>query len=391
MSKRWMREVLLAGATNRGVPVLIKMWNLFLQKVCGYTYVSQDGNAGDFNTYEKNGTNGSFGGADFNFTDSVAGAFVAGDVNKWLLVVDSTNAVNCGWYKIIAYVNANTVTIAFRSGATEYPTAASSLSWYVLGETYDMPATLNDYVRIQTPHVDGWQIEFRYVVGGANSKINLYLSVNGVWGAGQKVLSAPLFNLDTRGTGDMYNYMIAETNGTFFLCWQIYTPTGYNDACGVSKIITEFESGHPAIEKWCLMGSEYAGSTEYRCSRWPDDLGWIRMWRESLQSQKRCRWLEITDNANDSSFCYNTTANEKNVRTTLYYGTDKNDIMLGCYVMVDEDNAQDLYEMPGLLTGIYMVRSNLTAKTAVSHDGTRDLYHINDGLMVDWPGVTPQF
>jgi|WetSurMetagenome_2_1015567.scaffolds.fasta_scaffold01389_7 hypothetical protein len=382
MANRWFREVRLGSTTNLSIPTLIKFWNLWLQKCCGYTFAAQLSTSGSFNTYEKTGTDGVFSGADFKLTDATAASFVAGDTGKWVLVTDPANPVNNGFYKA-TYVDASNLTIDFRSAATEYPTAATGLSWWLLAENYDVTATVNDYVRLQTPHVDGWQVELKYVNGGNTSKIAITLSVNGVWGAGQKILGPALYNLHYAST-DAYNYIIANTEGTYFFAFE-FTTGGGNLGCGWSRIVTEYETGHPAIEKWALFGPASISGTaaSIYLTRHYDNWGYFRLWRDHYGVERRGYIQEISNNAYDSGFCYG--SGEVNVRTS------KNDVIYGSVLLVDTTNLYDEYECPGLVGGTYQVRKGLSARQAISQVATRDMFHTYDGILIDWPGVTPQY
>jgi hypothetical protein len=89
MASHWMREVAFADSNNMYRP--LKFMNLFMRYVLGYSYVSETVGSGSFQSTEKTGSNGSFTGSSFRFTDATASLFVAGDVGKWILIVDSTN------------------------------------------------------------------------------------------------------------------------------------------------------------------------------------------------------------------------------------------------------------------------------------------------------------
>jgi len=356
-----------------------------LKNCCGYTFVSQQNSTGDFTTTEKTGVNGSFSGASFVFTDGTAASFVVGDVGKWLLVVDATNPKNNGWYKITGYTDASDVTIDFRSGAAEFPTAQAGLTWFVMAEGYQVTSTVNDYVRAQTSHADSWQVEFKYVSGGANSKIDMRVSVNADWTATGKILSTSEFNLQGAGANDTYNYMVAESTGTFFMGFQFTTAAG-NCGAGVAQVSPAFETGHAVTERWSLFGpASITGNTatQYLTRHWAN-WGYNRVWRDYLLANRTAQVMELTHNTNDLGFCDNST-NEVNVRTT------KNDVLAGSVIIVDADNTSDAYEIPGMVSGSYMIRDTLATRGTVDNAGTKDLIHLFDGIAIDWPSLTPQY
>lgn len=165
MASHFLREMrFLTTPARNGTAFYAKCLSLWLYQVLGFTNFTEDvsGEAGNETYdptdssygYEKTGSNGVLSSSSFNFVDATAGSFVAGDAGKWILIIDASNPENSGWYRISAYVDANTVTIDFRSAASEYPTAASSLTWYLMAEDFETPIVNGSYFRQRTPYVD---------------------------------------------------------------------------------------------------------------------------------------------------------------------------------------------------------------------------------------------
>jgi hypothetical protein len=129
---RLLREIYTTTSGNStGIPFAASCLAWYFKELLGYSSYSEHPDS--FLDYIKTGTAGEFNltGTDKSFRDTVAASFVAGDVGKFV-VVKSANDRNSGIYKISAYVSASTVTLDFRSAATEYPTAETGITWWVI-------------------------------------------------------------------------------------------------------------------------------------------------------------------------------------------------------------------------------------------------------------------
>ena len=393
MARRWMREINLTGAAvNNGHPFIMKMTQYFLQYCCGYTFVSENASTGSFNTHEKTGLGGIFSGSSKTFTD-LGSPFVAGDVGKWLLVVDPGNDENNGWYKIITFTDVNNVVIDFRSGATEYPTAAGALTWYIMAEDYQTPPNTGDYFRLTTPHADAWEIEFYNDVSFARI-ISISVSLSATWGGGV---------VDILGSGNCllghiapenspaqhYWYVEADTNGDMFNMWFHHTAGG--GALVSLGTLSFFEAGHTNKEQWVLLGNA-EGNPNTSTSRFDRivhhaDAGYwnnCRWFDEKFGKKREGHLVEFA--IDDWSMAFTTWGfNEQNARIA------KNDMMAGSVLLMDWDNNDDAYQFLGRVLGHYSVRNNLPQRQVLNESGTNDKYHIASGIAVEWPGFTPQF
>jgi len=134
MSTCWLREINNpVPAYGTGIEFYFKCLAFFLTKICGFTnFVDGTEGAGTLSSTVA-GTNGEFNisGSDKNFRDTVAGSFTSGMVGDWIVIADS-NRANAGIYKITAFISSTTVTVDFRSGATEYPVQTTGVDWWVI-------------------------------------------------------------------------------------------------------------------------------------------------------------------------------------------------------------------------------------------------------------------
>jgi len=364
-----------------------------MYKILGYTNFSESigGGGGTYDpTGAATGTNGVLSNANFNLVDSTYALFVPGDVGKWVLIKDLANPVNSGWYKITAYIDANTVTIDFRSGATEYPTTASGLSWWMLAEDAATPITNNDYWRLRTPHADGWEIEHElsnvYAYG-----IRVRVSLDADWTASGKILQRPgdgnfgykysgHYNLATGN--DVLWYAEGTTEGTRLNTWMYSTgATAYVAAISIAKLIPyETSPTHTTDELWVLVGASYPPSGELLV-RGTSNYEWNGfVWRENDYSVNRCYVLEWSA---DGTFFSKMT--ENNART------GKIDLKPGVQFILDFQNVEAKYEVLGTLPVFEECRDNLTKMQTIDDAGTKDKVQLHAGFVVPWPGVTPQF
>jgi hypothetical protein len=394
MATHWMREVrLTASAARRGSAFYSKMLCWWLYNILGYTNFSESigGGGGSYNPSAATGTNGVLSNANFNLVDSTYASFSAGDVGKWVLIKDLTNPVNSGWYKITAYVDANTVTIDFRSGATEYPTAATGLSWWMLAEDANTPVTNDDYWRLRTPHADGWEIEyFLYPSFG----IRVRVSLNADWTATGKILERPGDgtsgykwdgHTNLADGASAYWYAEGTTEGSRLNTWMYDTsnPSGIS-ALSVAKLVPyETSPAHTAAELWLLVGNGAAHNVGGQqltrgVSATTDWNGFV--WREADASVRRCYVLEWY--AYDTYFSKMTENNSR---------TGKIDLKPGVQFIVDYNNSINMYEVQGTLPVFEECRDNLAKMQTIDDAGTKDKAHLKSGFVVPWPGVTPQY
>lgn len=381
MASHWMREVSFVDSNNVFRP--LKFMNLFMRYVLGYTYVSETVGSGSFQSTEKNGSDGSFTGSSFRFTDTASSSFVSGDVGKWLLIVDSTNPENCGWYKITNYVDADNVDIDFKTAATEYPTSASSLTWYVLGESYDLPGTADNLSILQTPHTDAWEVELKAIA--ASTHIEIRISLDGDWTATGKILG-PAWGSRTISASynPTYYYIEGDSDGSYFHLISFYT--GYQEMSSMVQITPwETSPAHSADEKWALMGHTINSGV---IDRKPTTSGWghLYLWRDKPSAQFEGEVLEWSSSTGDTYGFTQYAAREINART------GKNDVMNGSHGIVDSGNTVGQFEYIGLLGGHQSIRNNLSKMQTIDYSGgTKNRIHIADGIMLQWPGYTPQY
>lgn len=391
MATHWLREVSFQnGSPRAGISFQSKLLCWWMYNILGYTNFAQSVSSGSYDpTGAATGTNGALSNANFNLVDSTYGAFAAGDVGKWVLIKDLTNPSNSGWYLITAFVDANTVTIDFRSGASEYPTTASSLSWWMIAEDANLPDTVGDYWRLRTPHTDAWEIEFEL----ESNYLRVRVSLNADWTGSGKILqtATPTYKVygysGNTDASQFFHYAEGNTEGSRLNIWwfSTYNPAG-NGSISVAKIVP-FESGHAATELWMLAGPTTVGSwNAQNITRGGNDTtNWNGLvWRERDASVNFCQPLEWS-HADYANGFTQWGSNEINARTS------KNDLKPGTTFIVDKLNADDKYEVMGEYPAFEECRNNFNALQTIDDAGTKDKIMVHDGFVAPWPGVTPQF
>jgi hypothetical protein len=327
---------------------------------------------------------------------------VAGDSDKWLLVVDNTHPQNSGWYRIDSYVDVNNVDIDFKTDVTEFPTVATGLTWYLMAEDYAVPVANGDWWKLRTPHAHGWEIEaLLNVTTGGPVKLSVRVSLNQDWTTAGKILGSVM-----GGPYAQYNdlptnftwYVEGNDDGSYvnIFCHNVYG-SGVRNMCSVVPITPwELIPTHSDDEKWALMGPNVAtyGSVADNITRqyatthsyWSS----FYLWRDvSTQgnpgSQVDGSLLEWSRSGGNQGFTYEVTR-EINARR------GGNDVMIGSHGIVDWDNIHEEYEMVGRLGGHESIRANLNKMQTINHaGGTKNRVHIGGGILLPWPGYTPQF
>ena len=394
MSTQWLREInTTATGSSTGMPFALKCLALFLQKCLGYLNFSETTSSGSYISTEKTGTGGSINisGADKNFRDDTASAFVAGDVGKWIVIKELTNPENAGIYKITANPDADTVTIDFRSGAAEYPTQnlGDNLSWWVLADNYDVPVTDLDECVLQTPHVNGWWIKIGYQRPASYQRALIRVSGDSGFTTAN-LLTTYSSALDSAA---LWFYCAADTEGEFINFVFHNDTSNYHNGMLISNVdLVEPNSGRVASEKVALMGnwwndpSNSSINTYYRWNTWYRTIAWGSMW--DLEDDRRLdvKMIDLSYYLSTDSLC-SWTSRQINQRTGKWEFQKQMIFSDVDFTLIDD---RGLFEHVGHLQGFYMCSNQIAVRTAVDDVSTKDRFHFYQGHALPWPGYTPQ-
>lgn len=175
MGMRWVRGPIpnssgLNQSTNyyvRSLKGLATMTYYYLRHILGYTLVDEQVQAGStwvWNHHTKTGSDGVFSGSSLAFT-AAGGTFAAGDVNKFLVVVDSTNEENCGIFEIMGYTSATEIAIDFYSDPGVYPTASTGMTYFVVNGDDGGDPRADDYFVLNVNHATSpYTVKLRMLV-----------------------------------------------------------------------------------------------------------------------------------------------------------------------------------------------------------------------------------
>jgi len=346
-----------------------------------------------YTTTEKGGSNGSINisGADFIFEDTTAAAFVGGDTGKWIVIRDLANPRNSGIYKA-TFSTANRVTIDFRSGGAEYPTQnlGANLSWWMLADNYDLPTRNGDFFRLRTPHANGWEIEVTYnaAVSVFHKGLIVRVAADANWG-GSKILSSAYDGVNDNDV--VWNYCAGDDAGEFINFFR-HDNTGNNHGGFVAANLDLTEPDRVATEQVVLMGCRGTSSGHWSTNNyvrdWSNDrLGGGDIWSEKEQSPRKLYMEEASYDAESNGFS-GWTSRTVNVRNSNQW-----DFLEGVPVVVDPNFSgypQNEFEIAGRVKGVVLTSGAAAVRTALDDEGTKDKFHIQDGLAIEWPGVTQQ-
>jgi hypothetical protein len=100
--------------------------------------------------------------------------------------------------------------------------------------------------------------------------------------------------------------------------------------------------------------------------------------------------LDWTKNGESEAFVRGTVSG--NNGTDLNSRINKNEYFAGTPVVLDPNNASDEFEMYGVVGGHYTMRGGgFVALTPMKRVTDKDAIYLNVGIVLDWPGITPQF
>jgi hypothetical protein len=340
---------------------------------------------------EKSGTNGSINttGTDKGFQDTTAASFVGGDTGKWILIQDTTNPENSGWYKV-TYVDASNVTLDYRSGAAEYPTqnTGANLSWWLAADNYQVPDRHEAWWRLETPHANGWAIEMMYEYPSTDQMLSIRVAVDGSW-VGSKILSSVLIGVDNSEVP--WFYCAADDGGEFINFFFHNNSDGFYGGF-IAANLDLAEPDRVAEEQVVLMGNRGASAGQYNGDTYVRDasdlkLGRGNIWSEREQVERILYMLELSykEEYNGFSGWVSRTVNVRN--------SNQWDVIEGVPVVVDPISQlypQNHFEIPGRIKGVFLTSGAAAERTAQNDEGTLDKFHIQDGLAIEWPGVTEQ-
>lgn len=406
MSSRWMRDVCVCENDDSYIYWHMKAHTVFLQNVMGYTFQSSNCPAGrSFVSTEKNGTGGSFGGADWIFT-APGGSFVQADAGKYLVVRDDTNPRNGGIYRIRRYISGTQVEIDFRSDPyNEWPTASTGITWWVYALGYQAPA-VNDYVRLQSRHATGWALEYKaYPIATSHTYIiSIRVAIDGDWG-GSKIL--PGGGLTTwimmyRANGDLGFsswFVEGDYDGEWLNLW--FRNMGDNEQWGCSGVaigrITPLEPGHSNDDLLFLAGNTngtYLGNQGF-ARYYSNDYLRPRVWSTAINAPIDAWWMQPSLGWAANGIT------EWQIREPNARIGDKFEMAQGTWMCADTGNQSGVYHILGKAKGHYSTKDFLHAfdvSYATGHrhltltkNTRKDLLMIQHGWVIAWPGVTPQF
>jgi len=389
----------------------MKATAIFLQNVMGYTFQSTNCGAGrSWVSTEKNGTNGSFGGSDWIFTESSSEPFSTSDADKYLVVRDDTNPRNGGIYRIRRYISSTQVEIDFKSDFYyEWPTASTGISWWVVARTYELPSAHGDQVRLQSRHSTGWAVELNY--HSTYNAVWVRVAVTGDWGGKVITSGSPSlgygFTTTSSSCGAIWNAE-GDYDGEWLHLWlkQVDYNTSFDESvggvCGGIMIsrIDPIESGHSSDELLVVCGNTNAGFLtawlQNGFNRSTDDRssGHVAAWSDNLNSVLDGYMLESTAAGWGNGFSHNY-YRQPNRRIG-----NKIELVQGTIVILDPNNVKASYQILGRIKGHYTSRAFCSGlgrcgtigyrHLPLTKDSSKDLLMIQDGWIIAWPGVTPQ-
>lgn len=411
MSSRWLRELAFT-ATDSDLSFFVKAYALFVRYVLNYTFQYEAASGGaSFVSTEKNGTGGSFSGTDYVFTIS-SGSFASTDLGKWLVVVDNSNPVNAGLYKIIGYTDTNNITIDFRAGYAEYPTASTGITWRVCGSTYQVPVGADDYVRLQSPHASGWAVELRVSGGTTAGSLRLRAATYGNWTyktlGNMTGYDGNIYGFGLRkpwGSLNFTFYAEGDYDGNWLHLWsQTKDDISDDQYSGPIRMVSietvdPIEAGVPAEELILLRGTRVDIPFSYDGGgRWYDgEYGRGQSWVNNVNDEVKGYLFDYSSSTYDSSF-YRWSGREVNWRRD-----GKLEARYGSPYVIDENNARGGYRLLGYVQGHWSVplmsaayNQNIDNGTtyrkihrmvAMNMSGTRDKLLLHDGIVVPWCGL----
>lgn len=410
MAGRWLRGVkpywAIGDSSNSYINESVEhtlFVYYFLRRILGYTFIQEyvnsvyDPAAGNksFENHHntRTGTDGVFSGSDLHFT-SASNPFVAGDVNKFLCIVDNTNAVNGGIYRITTYNSADSVDIDFLVPVGTYPTAATGLTWYVITGSTLAPTSNADWVVLQSPHSTyPFQVKLRLIDSAVSSQLGCgmkYATEGSSWDTSAHGWTTGKALLTTEGkiSRGTYNlaahakvYAYGNTDGSFYAFFP-WTNNGTGvKQCHLASILTPFETSpaRTARERLGVFGTQLT-TGEGTADRGVTATGLLgQVFSENGFLSVPAYWMDYRDGSSASFLRRSMGVNH---RTSKREG-------LPVWVLGDPAMANSLAAPWG-----YMDANNVsiaTVQAIAEYNGfdSNNRIHWRDDVVFPWAGVTP--
>lgn len=346
--------------------------------------------------------------------DTTASAFVQADVGKWAVVVDPTNPVNNGVYRIVRYISADAVELDFQANKDNgeaFVATGSTLSWYVFKHDYDMPTTAGNYFQLESPA--GWAVRI------AQYAYYWYVTVavDGSWSNGRTIGTNKFtFNAEAANGRGQVN-VEADQAGTFLNMWSTGLISNYQPEGVVNQnaiFIDTVVPVEPDAEQWenvVLVGcpnTSVNGAQQLRRSSTTNTVGVGRAWDERNFTQYLVYMVDQSYSSNGEGHrepIYQTWLTEPNRRLApRSYEIGKTELWEGTWLLKDPYNGawDGKYEWLGYMSGHlnsrvmerYTNRDNYNTFPFVpdiqcNMAGVKDKLHISGGFVVNWPaGIT---
>ena len=407
MSSRWLRDYPVLDGWYGNTFHWIKAFTQFLHKVLGFTIQSTTCPAGrSFTSTEKSGMGGSFGGSDWIFTGS---GFDQSDAGKIIVLEDNTNPRNAGVYVIRRYISATQIEIDFQADQYqgEFPSAGSGINWWIYSKTYELPGN-GDQIRLQSRHTTGWALEINFTTGGYTARSYIRVATSGDWTngpilnrgtalyfypcQGNEQVEASVINAEADYDGEWLNVFTRAVGNASTYYNEKWSMGGF-----VIARIDELEPGHSDDEKLvvcCALDYTYSDYSFWRSIDTTYRIGQVTAWSDLLHGVIYGAMVETTAGGYGYGFT-KYVYREVNRRIG-----NKHLIIPGTLVILDYNNTSGIYQILGRIKGHYTTKAFVgglgrngdlfRAMLPMTRNSYKDLLMINDGWVINWPGVTPQ-
>lgn len=349
-------------------------------------------------------------------TDSTASVFVQGtDEGKWCVVVDPTNPVNNGVYRVLRVLSADAVELDFQANKDNgeaFVATGSTLSWYMFKNDYDMPSTAGNYFQLESPA--GWAVRFYQ----NNYYWDIRVAVDGSWSNGREIGNSRFDWYASLSNGRGQVNLEVDSSGKYINLWctspqSNYQPEGLVNQC--ATFIDTIDPIEPETEAWeCVVifgsvGTNPNGSAQLRrFASATNGIALGRAWDERNFVQYE---VSMVDQSYSNSAeghrepIYQAWLTEPNRRLApRSYELGKTELWEGAWVLKDRYNTSwdGKYEWLGRMTGHLTSRSMerwtnrdnyanypYVPDIQCSMSGVKDKLHISAGFVVNWPaGIT---
>lgn len=400
MARRWLRgpKSSVFGANyqqaSRGSFVFLYY---FFRYLMGYQLIEESVTGGTAVTdcTDATAADGILTNSDFTFAVASGTPFTTGtDEGKFIVIVDPANEENNGIHEILT-VDAGGTFVTLDWYSSDFPTAATGLTWYMIDPTNLTSMVADDYYVFQVNNATTvWQMHAKlsYTLGGGHGMVEFAFAPEASsWDTGTHAwkTTAPVLDRTVIPSASYTNdvtaprvYAYADTDGqSLFMMLHRLAGTSYEAYAFAHVLDPVFETTptHSARDKFVATGQRQNDVTTTRNGNATSGMGYGSCWINTPFYRSRlarwCGWYNAVEYFKRSF----TSPNHRD-------GTEFDGLPI--WVAADADVSENpQWSVLGALPSAHIFLTACAGIGNMTLFGSKQYMHWREGVCIPWPGL----